>query len=70
MEKIQIQILTHEYQDFLVPDAFQNVISNLFQNMEYVTTCYLDDLMILKNSRFKDHLLKLEFILARLSTNE
>jgi hypothetical protein len=33
-------------------------------------TCYLDDLLILTNTsnRFKDHLLKLERLLARLST--
>jgi hypothetical protein len=33
-------------------------------------TCYLDDLLILTttNNSFKDHLLKLEMILARLST--
>jgi hypothetical protein len=31
--------------------------------------CYLDDLLILTNSRFKDHLLKLEILLlSRLST--
>jgi hypothetical protein len=28
---------------------------------------YLDDLLILTNSRFKDHLLKLEMVVARLS---
>jgi hypothetical protein len=30
--------------------------------------CYLDDLLILTNSSFKDHLLKLQMVLARLST--
>jgi hypothetical protein len=30
---------------------------------------YLDDLLILANSSFKDHLLKLEMVLARLSTS-
>jgi hypothetical protein len=65
--KIQIQTLTHGYQDCLVPDAFQNLISKLVQDMEYVKT-YLDDLLILTNSRFKDHLLKLQMFLARLST--
>jgi hypothetical protein len=33
-------------------------------------TFYLDDLLILTNSSFKDHLLKLEMVLARLSTIE
>jgi hypothetical protein len=31
-------------------------------------TFYLDDLLILTNSSFKDYLLKLEMVLARLST--
>jgi hypothetical protein len=31
-------------------------------------TYYLDDLLIITNSSFKDHLLKLEIVLARLST--
>jgi hypothetical protein len=34
--------------------------------MEYVKT-YLDDLLILTNSSFKDHLLKLEMVLIRIS---
>jgi dihydroorotate dehydrogenase len=51
----------------IAPDVFQNVMSKLVQDMEYVKT-YLDDLLILTNSSFKDHLLKLEMVLARLST--
>jgi hypothetical protein len=35
--------------------------------MEYIKT-YLDDLLILTNSNFNNHLLKLEMVLARLST--
>jgi hypothetical protein len=68
--KIQIQTLTHGYQDCLVLDIFQNVMSKLVQDIEYVKT-YLDDLLTLtlKNSSFKDHLLKLEMVLARLSTS-
>jgi hypothetical protein len=49
MGKIQIQMLTHGYQDFRVPDGFQNVMSKLVQDMEYVKT-YIDDLLILTNS--------------------
>jgi hypothetical protein len=49
------------------PDFFQNVMSKLVQDMEYINT-YLDDLLILTNNNFKDHLLKLEIVLARLST--
>jgi hypothetical protein len=36
--KIQIQTLTHGYQDRLVPDVFQNVTSKLVRVMEYVKT--------------------------------
>jgi hypothetical protein len=36
--KIQIQTLTHGYQDYLVPDVFQNVISKFVQDMEYLKT--------------------------------
>jgi hypothetical protein len=63
--KIQIQTLTHGYQDCLLPDVFQNVMSKLVEDMEYVKT-YLDDLLKLtnRNIRFKDHLLKLEMVLA------
>jgi hypothetical protein len=67
--KIQIQALTHEYHDCLVPDVFQNVMSKLVQGMEYFKT-YFDVLLILTNSSFKDHLLKLQMVLARLLTNE
>jgi hypothetical protein len=66
--KIQIQTLTHGYQDCLDPDIFQNFMTKLVQDMEYVKT-YLDDLLILKNSSFKEHLFKLETVLAILSTN-
>jgi dihydroorotate dehydrogenase len=52
----------------IAPDVFQIVMSKLVQDMEYVKT-YLDDLLILTNSSFKDHLHKLEMVLARLSTN-
>jgi len=51
----------------IAPDVFQNVMSKLTQDMEYVKT-YLDDLLILTNKTFKDHLLTLELVLARLST--
>jgi hypothetical protein len=35
---IQIQTFTHGYQDFLVPDIFQNFMPKLVQYMEYVKT--------------------------------
>jgi hypothetical protein len=63
--KIQIQRLPMGIK--IAPDVFQNFMSKLVQYMEYVKT-YLDDLLILTNSGFKDHLLKLEMVLARLSS--
>jgi hypothetical protein len=51
------------------PDVFQKVMSKLVQDLEYVKT-HLDDLLIQTNSSFKDRLLKLEMVLARISTNE
>jgi Reverse transcriptase (RNA-dependent DNA polymerase) len=51
----------------IAPDVFQNVMSKLTQDLEYVKT-YLDDLLFLTNCSFADHLTKLEMVLARLST--
>jgi hypothetical protein len=42
-------------------------MSKLVQDMEYINT-YLDDLLILTNNSFKDHILILEMFLASLST--
>jgi hypothetical protein len=36
--KIQIQTLTYGYQDFLVPNVFQNVMSKSVRGMEYFKT--------------------------------
>jgi hypothetical protein len=51
------------------PDVFQNVMSKLVQDMEYVKA-YLNNSLILKirNKSFKDHLLKLEMVPTRFST--
>jgi hypothetical protein len=46
---------------------FQIDMSKFTQGMEYIKT-YLDDLLILTKNNFKDHLLKVEMVLARLST--
>jgi rRNA pseudouridine-1189 N-methylase Emg1 (Nep1/Mra1 family) len=51
----------------VAPDIFQNVMTNLVQDMEY-KKAYLDDLLTLTNNHFQDHLTKLEMVLARLST--
>jgi hypothetical protein len=42
-------------------------MSKLVQDVEYVKT-YFDNLLILINSSFKDHLLNIEMVLSRLST--
>jgi hypothetical protein len=41
-------------------------LSNVWNTLRQ--TSYLDDLLILRNISFKDHLLKLEMVLTRLST--
>jgi Reverse transcriptase (RNA-dependent DNA polymerase) len=51
----------------IAPDVFQNVMSKLTQDMEYVKT-YLDGLLILTNKNCNDHLPKLQMVLARLPT--
>jgi Reverse transcriptase (RNA-dependent DNA polymerase) len=51
----------------IAPDVFQNVMSKLTQNLQYVKT-YLDDLLLLTNNTFADHLTKLQMVLASLST--
>jgi hypothetical protein len=38
MGKIKIQTLNHGYQDCHDPDVFQNVMSKIVQDMEYVKT--------------------------------
>jgi hypothetical protein len=67
--KIKIQTLTHRYKEFLDLDFFQNIMSKHVQDMENVKT-YLDDLLLLINRNFKDHLIKLEMVLSRFSTKE
>jgi hypothetical protein len=66
--KIQIQTITNEYQAFLVSDIIQNVMSNFVRGTEYVET-YLDDLLIITNSSFKEHLFNIEMVLAIFLTN-
>jgi hypothetical protein len=53
----------------IASNIFQNVMTKLVQDMEYIKT-NLDDLLILKNSSFIEHLIKLEMVLARHLTNE
>ena len=46
------------------PDYFQEKMSELMQDLEYVRT-YLDDLLVLTKGSFTDHLEKLERVLER-----
>jgi hypothetical protein len=60
---------TYGYQDCLVPDVFKmscQSFSKIWNMLRH--PFYLDDLLIITNSSFKNHLLKLEMVLARLST--
>ena len=47
------------------PDIFQEKMSHLMEDLEYVRT-YLDDLLVLTKSTFDDHLAKLEVVLQKL----
>ena len=47
------------------PDIFQEKMSHLMCDLEYVRT-YIDDLLIITNGNWTDHLDKLETVLARL----
>ena len=47
------------------PDIFQEKMNELFAGLEYVRT-YIDDLLIISNKSFDDHLHKLEKVLKRL----
>ena len=47
------------------PDRFQEKMSDLMRALHYVRT-YLDDLLIISNGTFEDHLSKLDKVLTRL----
>ena len=47
------------------PDIFQEKMSILMDGLEFVCT-YLDDLLIISNSTFEDHLRQLSTVLQRL----
>ena len=48
-------------------DIFQNVMMEILGDLSYVNV-YLDDILVLTNGTYKDHLQKLQVILARLQT--
>ena len=47
------------------PDIFQEKMSELMSDLEYVRT-YLDDLLVITNGTFEDHIQKLDAVLAKL----
>ena len=47
------------------PDVFQEKMSSLMQDLEYVRT-YLDDLLVISNGSFEEHLQQLGKVLQRL----
>ena len=47
------------------PDIFQENMSNLFRDLEFVRE-YIDDLLITSNGTLKDHISKVEQVLQRL----
>ena len=49
------------------PDVFQEKMSELMEGLEFVRT-YLDDLLIISNGSFGDHLRQLDTVLSRLRT--
>ena len=47
------------------PDIFQDKMSELMVGLEFVRT-YLDELLVLSNSTFEDHLIQIDKVLAQL----
>ena len=47
------------------PDIFQEVMSNIFRDLDYIRE-YIDDLLITSNGSLEDHLAKVETVLKRL----
>ena len=47
------------------PDIFQEKMSNLMFDLEFVQT-YLDDILVISKDTFKDHLAKLYQVLEKL----
>ena len=49
------------------PDIFQEKMNELFTGFEYVRT-YIDDLLIISNGSFEDHLQKVDKVLSKLKS--
>ena len=56
-----ISINVYPWESRLPLTFFKNVMTKLTKDMEYVKA-YLDDLLILTNKSFNDHLTKLEMV--------
>jgi hypothetical protein len=70
MGKLQIQTLTHGCKDAWFLMFFKTSCQSLSKIWNMLRQpYYLDDLLTITNSSFKYHLLKLEVVLARLSTS-
>ena len=50
------------------PDIFQEKMNELFHGLEYVRA-YIDDLVIISNGNFEDHLSKVKIVLIKLKTS-
>ena len=50
------------------PDIFQEKMIELFNGLEYIRT-YIDDLLIISNISFDDHIKKLDKVLSKLNQN-
>ena len=47
------------------PDIFQENMNQFFNGLEYVRAC-VDDLLIISNGKFEDHLNKVKIVLKKL----
>ena len=47
------------------PDIFHEKINELFNDLEYVRA-YIDDLLIISNGNYEDHLKKVQIVLNKL----
>ncbi len=54
----------------IAPDVFQEKMQALFDDMSYTFKVYLDDLIIITNGSFADHLIELRKVFHRLRENQ
>ena len=51
------------------PDIFQEKMNELFNGLDYVRT-YIDDLLIISNNSFEDHINKIDKVLSKLTQKD